>query len=214
MHISWDNPVLQKLAWYFDLVWCVLLWLICCLPVVTFGASTTAMWAELMAIADGRADSSVTVGFLRRVKAEFRQGTKLGLLYLAAVLAMAGDGYACLQMRSGAAAALMWSVTGILAVAVLCFGSYCFAVLARFEVNGRQLLANCVQLCARHPGSTVLLLLLWGLCALAIWMMGFFAILICGPLLYLGAKRLNKLFAPDVERLEQEKFGALDKTEP
>lgn len=214
MHISWDNPVLQKLAGYFDLVWCVLLWLLCCLPVVTFGASTTAMWAELMAIADNRADSSVTVEFLRRLKAEFRQGTKLGLVYLAACLAVTGDAYACLQMQSGAAAVLMWSVTGILAAAVLCFGSYCFAVLARFEVNGRQLLANCVQLCARHPGSTVLLLTLWGLCALMIWMTGFFAILICGPLLYLGAKRLNKLFAPDVERLDREEIGTLNKSDP
>ena len=45
-----DSPIMSFLARVADLVILNVLWLLCCLPVVTAGASTTAMYLSLIHI--------------------------------------------------------------------------------------------------------------------------------------------------------------------
>ena len=44
MKFNWDNIVFQILGKLVDCVWVSILWVICCIPVFTIGASTTALY--------------------------------------------------------------------------------------------------------------------------------------------------------------------------
>ena len=44
MKFNWDNIVFQMLGKLVDCVWVSILWVICCIPVFTIGASTTALY--------------------------------------------------------------------------------------------------------------------------------------------------------------------------
>ena len=44
MRFNLDNPVFTALGKVVDCAWLSILWLLCCLPVVTIGVSSTAMY--------------------------------------------------------------------------------------------------------------------------------------------------------------------------
>lgn len=81
-----DSPFVQKMSLVFDLMLINILWLLCCIPVLTIGASTTAMYAAVHTLAE---DSTGYVQkFFRAFGRNFVQSTlsELLLAALAAVL--------------------------------------------------------------------------------------------------------------------------------
>ena len=76
-----DSPIMSFLARVADLVILNVLWLLCCLPVVTAGASTTAMYHVVRHLQE-ESISSVTRDFFRSFKSDFRQATPVYLLLL------------------------------------------------------------------------------------------------------------------------------------
>jgi uncharacterized membrane protein YesL len=77
----YDNPVIRILNRCTDLVVLNLLFLLCCIPVVTIGAATTAMASvTLRSVRYG--DGYVVQNFFRAFRENFRQSTRLWLLIL------------------------------------------------------------------------------------------------------------------------------------
>ena len=81
---SYDGALFSTLNKITDLVWLNLLWLICCLPLFTIGASTSALFYVTMHMAKNEG-SPVTRTFFREFKRNFKQGTALWL-----IMALAG----------------------------------------------------------------------------------------------------------------------------
>jgi len=69
-----------------------LLWFICSIPIVTIGASTTALYYVSFKIVKDE-DNSLTRLFFRAFRENFRQATVLWLILLAVGALLAGDGY-------------------------------------------------------------------------------------------------------------------------
>ena len=67
MRFDLDNPILLVLNRVFNAAVTTMLWILCCLPVVTVGAATAAMYATMMAIAADDCD-----GVLSNFFASFR----------------------------------------------------------------------------------------------------------------------------------------------
>ena len=51
--LKWDSPWVQKLALITNLVMLNILWLICCLPIFTAGAATTALFDTFFLLTNG-----------------------------------------------------------------------------------------------------------------------------------------------------------------
>ena len=77
-----NNPVMQFLGKVFDLLILNLIWLICCIPVITIGPATTAMYYVAMKIAKDEY-SEVLRPFFRSFKQNFLQGLVLELIFVA-----------------------------------------------------------------------------------------------------------------------------------
>ena len=200
-----DNKILQTLSLYFDLVVLAAVWTAASLPIITVGASTTALYQVLFRMQVGDGVAHPVRLFFRCCRSEWRQGTAVWALLLV-FLALAGsDLLICaVCLPEGAAGVILWAGGLLAGLLALCLLVYVFPVNARFNCTVRQVFANAVHFAAANPGQTLalgVLLALMGASVLLLWALAAFAL---GPLLYLSAKRLRIIFAPVVRQYEEE----------
>ena len=90
--LSYDSPFSQLLLKLCYSCYLNLIWFICCIPIVTIGASTTALYYTSLKIVRDE-DHSLGRMFFHSFRENFRQSTVLWLILLAVGLFLAGDGY-------------------------------------------------------------------------------------------------------------------------
>lgn len=83
-----DAPVMQALGKLGSMLWMSVLWLICCLPVVTIGASTTALFRMMFNLREDKACSAPA--FFRAFGSNFKKATLLWLVEIAFAAALVG----------------------------------------------------------------------------------------------------------------------------
>ena len=188
---SIDNPFFRLMGAIGDLVVLNILWLLCCLPVVTAGASTLALFAIVHKIAAGE-DYRTAAGFFNAFRRDFKQATALWLVVLAAgIAALAG-------LRAASA----------LLAGVCCCGCWGLALLARFTYrHGLLALLDGARMTVANllPTVGILALLAW---MPLLWVLapGWFIYLLL-PLFLAGgsvtALGMAALMRPAVARMEQ-----------
>ena len=82
-----DSPFYRTMGKIGDLVFANVLWLLCCLPIVTAGASTLGLFTVVNKMA-AKEDYTVRTDFFKAFKRDFKQGTALWLVVL--VIGFAG----------------------------------------------------------------------------------------------------------------------------
>ena len=87
-----DSPLMIGLNKMADLMILNLLTILCCLPVVTVGASLTAMHYMVIKLIRNE-ESYVVKGFFRSFKQNLRQGTIIWLLQLFVIIVLGFDYY-------------------------------------------------------------------------------------------------------------------------
>ena len=99
------------------------LWLVCCLPIFTIGASTTALYYTSFKIAKDEG-SFITTMFFRSFRQNFKQATIIWLIMLAAGLLIGADAVLVYRLRAAAdgTAAVIWTL--LLAVLIACMIAY------------------------------------------------------------------------------------------
>ena len=87
------------------------MWLICCLPIVTIGASTTALYYTSFKIAKDEG-SYITTMFFRSFKQNFKQATIIWLIMLVAGLVIVADAILLYRLRatSTGTIAVIWTL--------------------------------------------------------------------------------------------------------
>lgn len=138
--INMDNPVLKFLSRAFDVAYLNLLFVICCIPLITIGASATALYYCMLKISRD-SDSSITRMFFHSLKNNMKQGILLTLVFAGALVVLLVDIQAC--NVSGSAAAgyfkmFLYVMCGLLAV----IASFSFPMLAQFENTLKNILKN------------------------------------------------------------------------
>ena len=153
------SQILLKLCWscYLNL-----LWFVCSLPIVTIGASTTALYyASLKLVREE--DSSLTRQFFRSFRENFKQATALWLILLGVGLFLGADGYILYHLRLSAAGplAVMWTL--ILAVVIAASVVYVIVLLYVFPLlasvcnTNRAMLKNAFLIGTHYLFATILI---------------------------------------------------------
>ena len=129
--------LLTKISQFFAIN---ILWILCSIPVFTIGASTTAMYAVTMAMAEKRG-GNVFVAFFREFKRNFWDGTKVFLILAGMALFLGLDIFVLLRydFPGGTAAA---AVIGILCIVFLVIWTLVFPVAARYQNTARSLVKS------------------------------------------------------------------------
>lgn len=131
--LSYDSPFGQVVMKLCYACYLNLLWFVGCIPIVTIGASTTALYYASLKIARGE-DHGVAGLFFRSFRENFRQSTVLWLILLAIGLVLGGDGYIVYHLRasSSGAPAVMWTL--ILALLIAAGVVYAIVLLFVFPL--------------------------------------------------------------------------------
>ena len=137
-----------------------LLWFVCSIPIVTIGASTTALYyASLKVVRDE--DSHVAALFFRSFRQNFKQATVLWLILLGAGLFLGADGYILYHLRlsSNGTMAVMWTL--ILAVVIaaavvwVIVAEYVFPLLASVANTNKAMLKNAFLIGTHYLFATI-----------------------------------------------------------
>lgn len=152
-----DGPVLQFINKIVYSVYLNILWFFCCIPVVTIGASTTALFYVTLKIAKNE-EGNITKAFFRSFRQNFRQGTLIWLILLAAGIILGVDGYVLYHIRFEN---LFWTLcTAVFCVAAIAYAivlMYIFPLLARFDNTTGAMFKNALFIGVRFLFCTVLM---------------------------------------------------------
>ena len=201
-----DSPFFRLMGAIGDLVVLNILWLLCCLPVVTAGASTLALFAIVHKIAAGE-DYRTASGFFKAFRRDFKQATALWLVVLAAGIA-ALAGLRAASAQDDVFTGLLAAASFLLLAGVCCCGCWGLALLARFTYrHGLLALLDGARMTVANllPTVGILALLAW---MPLLWVLapGWFVYLLL-PLFLVGgsatALGMTALMRPAVARVEQ-----------
>ena len=201
-----DSPFFRLMGAIGDLVVLNILWLLCCLPVVTAGASTLALFAIVHKIAAGE-DYRTASGFFKAFRRDFKQATALWLVVLAAGIA-ALAGLRAASAQDDVLTGLLAAASFLLLAGVCCCGCWGLALLARFTYrHGLPALLDGARMTVANllPTVGILVLLAW---MPLLWVLapGWFIYLLL-PLFLAGgsvtALGMAALMRPAVARMEQ-----------
>ena len=204
---SYDGGLMQTLSKLFDCICLAILWIICCVPIFTVGASTTALYyAYNKAIRQKR--SYAFKEFFHGFKISFKQSTVVWLIVLLLYVVTIFD-IMILRGVSGSVGFAKIVLAFILAMIVLLtmWVTYVFPYMARFENHTKAVLKNSAIIMIANLPWSILLLVLFVISAglfLLIPMFGMFA-----PALYVAFANLilERIFRKYMseEDLESEK---------
>lgn len=163
-----DNPVFRFIGKLVDVVWLNILFVIFSLPIVTIGASTTAMLSVTMKMARDR-EGYMWQGFWKAFKQNFKQSTLIwiGMILVATILGT--DIYFFYGKTALYTRILLALIIGLCIVA-MCVCAYVFALQAQFENTIKQTLKNALIMAIRHLPWTILLVVLITGLGLLIWL--------------------------------------------
>lgn len=161
---NYDNPVWRFIGKLGDLILLNILWVICCIPVFTIGASTTAVYYVTLKLSRDEDDSTIR-SFFRSFKNNFRQATVIWLILLAAGIILYVD---CWFFSSGqmgldrTLGAVLTAVSGSLMFIYLLIVTYVFPLQARFYNTVKRTIFNAFFMSIRHVAYTIGMLVIDG----------------------------------------------------
>lgn len=153
-----DNPVWNFMGKVADLVILNLLALICSIPIVTIGASWTAMYFVTIRMVR-KEEGYIIRDFFRSFKENFKQATIIWLIVLAVAAVFIGDIFIYNMMPDQIPKLVM---IGVVALSYLALGTvvYVFPVLSRFQNTIKNTIKNAFLLSVVNIPFTLILIAL------------------------------------------------------
>ncbi len=141
-----EGAFFQFLSRIGDMILLNVLFLLCSLPVITFGASLAALHKMLQEITYDT-DSSIVKGFFRAFGANFKQATLYWIILLVIAVSLYCDFLLIVTYFSGTMAAKwMLILLAVLGIIIACVAAYMIPLMVRYENTLRQHLSNAIVL--------------------------------------------------------------------
>lgn len=169
MHfMEYDSPVMSTIGKITDMIWLSALWFVCCLPVVTIGAATTALYyTGVKTIRKGR--GYVTRTFFHALRINFLPSLSLWFLCLAGAFLFYVNYVFTASMKAGGLRFFVGTVYGCMGFIALSVVCYAFPVLSRCSMKCFAILRFSLGLTVRHFPYTLLMVIIVIVCAGVMW---------------------------------------------
>lgn len=155
---NFDNPFYQFITKVGNLIILNLLYFFCCLPVITIGASTAAMYKVTQALSMNT-ESGIRGTFFSAFRENFKQGTGAWLLQVFFFIGMGCNLMLTVNCLSGGAAIAAKFVLGVLTALGLGIFAYLFPLMARYRNTLREHFYNAMVLAVAKLPRTIVLVL-------------------------------------------------------
>lgn len=155
-----DNKFFQGLNKVIDCICLSFMWLLLCIPLVTAGAATTALYYTVNKVIRNNR-SYIWKEFWHAFRLNFKQSTIVWVIVFLLYSLLTFDCYVMYQFaKQGASYGSLYIVFVVIMLFVTMWVIYLFPYLARFEIKTRLLLKNCALIAIGNIGKTILLLIL------------------------------------------------------
>ena len=146
-----DNKFFVFMGKIADLCMLNLLCIICCIPIVTAGASLTALYYVTMKMVRNE-EAYIFRSFFRSFKQNFKQATVINIIMLAAAALLYID-----TNIAGKILGMIFAAFTLLYVMILL---YVYPLLAKFYNSVKNTFKNAILMAIRHLPYTILMLLI------------------------------------------------------
>lgn len=154
-----DGKLFHAMSKTADLVTLNLLWLICCLPVVTIGASTSALYCVTLKMAVNE-DTYVCSSFFHSLKENMKQSLIIWGAFLVMGVVLYFDFYAVSHGGEGMFKLLVIPLILVTFLLVMT-ACYVFPILAFFKNSVKGAVKNSLYMALAHLPYTVLILIIY-----------------------------------------------------
>ncbi|MGL5316255.1 MAG: YesL family protein [Peptostreptococcaceae bacterium] len=196
----YDNKFFEALGKITDLVILNLLFIFSCIPIVTIGASITAMYSVSMKMAKDE-DDYIAKEFIKRFKENFKVSTIVWVLMLVVGGVLVLD-YQIADLISSEALSMMLRVIfTMVSIIILFIFTYIFPIISKFENTIKNTIINSILISVQNLPYTIIMVALnllplillnlvtsfWG------YILFFYIILGFGITSYLNSIFMNKI---------------------
>ena len=153
-----DSPVMVALTKMADLIIVNLLAFFCCLPIITVGASMTALHYVVLKIVRDE-ECYIVKSFFKSFKQNFKQATIINLIMLLIGVVLYIDLNVSKAMQGGAGQIFQVIFMAFVLIYFILF-LYVYPVLARFYNTIKNTIKNALFMAVRHLPYTVVMVLI------------------------------------------------------
>nr|WP_296154935.1 YesL family protein [uncultured Blautia sp.] len=152
-----DNKFFRFMGKLADLCILNVLCILCCIPVVTAGASITAMFYVTMKMVRNE-EAYIARSFFKSFKENFRQATVINIIMLVIAGVLYVD-FRVVKSMPGTASTVFQYLFLIFAILYVMLFTYIYPVLAKFYNSIKNTFRNAILMSVRHLPYTVLMIL-------------------------------------------------------
>lgn len=186
-----NNPVWVFMGKLVDMAILTVLWAVCSLPVITIGASTTALYDVTLKLSENK-EGYIISSFFHAFKRHFKQSTGIGLAAVFIGIFLLSDLYVYYHMESKIGVVLFTSFF-ILTILYVITVIYLFPLRSHYDdMSSKKLLAIAFMTALKNPGWTLLMVVSTAsILAVGIFVMAPILIFSIGLIAYIHAKIIN-----------------------
>ena len=151
---SYDSKIMQALGFLADLVICNLIFLVCCLPIVTIGPATSGLHYAMRTLSDGKDDRSAFKQFFVGFRNGYMKITFAWLLLFIFDLILVFTTYVCMTFPEFGL--IPWGIPFAGLCVCLVFHANVSVFHSQFDCSFSQLLRNAFILTLMHPLRSIL----------------------------------------------------------
>lgn len=155
-----DGPLMQGLTKIADLMILNFLTILCCIPVVTAGASFTALHYQMLKMVRNE-DTYVARGFFKSFKENFKQATIIWILILISVAFIIFDYIVIGFSEEGGIAYWYGVVLGAFAIFIAFTVTMVFPILAKFSNTVIRTIKNAMAISVLKFPLTILMIIMY-----------------------------------------------------
>jgi uncharacterized membrane protein YesL len=158
-----DGPFYKFGTVLWDIMALSFLWLLFSLPVVTIGASTTALY-YITTRRISKKEGYITRDFWQSFKSNFKQSTLVWLCIMVTGIILAVNIWIMINPETastlnlpGAFQTILYILQLMFAFELIFFMLYVFPIISRFDIHGKMLLKTTLLMMHKHLPTTILL---------------------------------------------------------
>lgn len=152
-----DNKFFTFMSKVADLMILNVVFLLCCIPIVTIGASWTALYYVTLKMVRNE-ESYIVKSFFKSFKENFKQSTIIWLIMLVGGILLALDFRITSVMESTFITVMRYGLMVVLTVYALVI-LYIFPILSKFENSTKNTFKNALLMSIKHLPSTFLMVI-------------------------------------------------------
>ena len=150
-----DSAYSQIMTKVFDIFWLSVLSILCCIPVITIGASISSLYYVMLKLVRDE-ETAVTRNYFKAFKENFLQSLPVTLILIVIVGILAAD-FHILGQGENKSTSIIYGCCVVILLAAAAVFSYVFPLMARYQNTIRKTFENAARLAASHLWQTAVM---------------------------------------------------------